>query len=345
MVERRRIQKTGSSSYIVTLPKEWVDSLGMKPGDYVTVHRHGNRLIIAPSIVEAQQLSTEVKVLSPDVSLDEVFRIVIAGYLAGYSTIKIVMPENVPGLPKLINEVKKLARSKLAGIEVIDETFNSIVFKVLLDLEELPLMKALRRVHLIVNSMLSDAVKAFKAMNADIAEAVVQRDDEVDRFHFVIARQLSIALLDFRIMESLGLTSSVEALNYRILARNMERIADHSVNIARLTYIRPAECKYCDELAGFGEKALEIFNTAMDSIYKLHRKIAEEVISINAKFLKDLRELVFDKIMVDQEVTPGERIVSIMMHDSLRRIMRYSNGIAESALNIKAAKESLIEVK
>jgi len=32
--ERRRVQKTGSSSYIITLPKEWVDAVGLKSGDY-----------------------------------------------------------------------------------------------------------------------------------------------------------------------------------------------------------------------------------------------------------------------------------------------------------------------
>ena len=37
--ETRKIQFTGKSSYIVSLPKEWVLDLGLKQGDQVRVSR------------------------------------------------------------------------------------------------------------------------------------------------------------------------------------------------------------------------------------------------------------------------------------------------------------------
>ncbi len=345
MVERRKIQRTGSSSYIVTLPKEWIDSIGIKPGDYVLIYEHGNKLIITPTYTEAQQLVGEIRVTSHDVGIDEIFRVVVAQYLAGYNTITLVFKEDIPGLARKISELKNLARVKLAGIEVVDETYNTLVLKILLNLEELPLMRAIRRLHLIVNNMLNDAIKAFRTGNRGLAEAVIQRDDEADRFHFMITRQLALALLDIRIMHNLGIASPVETINYRILARNLERIADHAVNIARRALQRPEECRYCGEIADFGDKAIELFNKSMDSVYRLSRRTAEETILEAADLVNKLQDLLSTKILRDQEITDLEKTTLSMIYDSLRRIIRYSSGIAEATLNIKVARNNIVEIK
>ncbi len=343
MVERRKIQKTGSSSFIVTLPKDWIDSIGIKPGDYVLVYEHGSKLIITPSYSEAQQLSSEITVLKP-VSVDEIFRVLVSQYLAGYDTITIVFKTNISGLAKKISELKNLARVKLAGVEVVDETYDTLVLKILLNLKELPLMRAIRRLHLIVNNMLADALEAFRTKNTGLAEAVIQRDDEADRFHFMIIRQLSLALLDIRIMHELGISNPVETLNYRILARNLERIADHAVNIAHNVFKRPNECTYCDKMYELGQRALSLLNKSMDSLYKLSRRIAEETILEAKNAVNDLQELLSKQIL-PSKISDSEKTILSMVYDSLRRIMRYSNGIAEATLNIKVARMRSINVK
>ncbi len=344
MVERRKIQKTGSSSYIVTLPKEWIDSVGIRPGDYVLIYEHGNKLVITPSYTEVQQLQSEIRITgSPDIQ--EVFRIIVAQYLAGYNTIAIVFEEDMPGLARKISELKNLARVKLAGVEVVDETYNTLVLKILLNIKELPLMRAIRRLHLIVNNMLNDAIEAFRTKNIGLAEAVIQRDDEADRFHFMITRQLALALLDIRIMHELGIASPVETINYRILARNLERIADHAVNIAHRAMDRPDTCKYCLEFSSLGERIISLFNKSMDSLYRLSRRTAEETIEEARVLVQELQNLLSLKVLADNSISGEEKTVLSMVYDSLRRITRYSNGIAEATLNIKVAKSSLIEIK
>ena len=39
--ETRKIQFTGKSTYIVSLPKKWVGDLGLKKGDQILVQRKG----------------------------------------------------------------------------------------------------------------------------------------------------------------------------------------------------------------------------------------------------------------------------------------------------------------
>ncbi|MCK5904749.1 MAG: AbrB/MazE/SpoVT family DNA-binding domain-containing protein, partial [Gammaproteobacteria bacterium] len=39
--ETRKIQFTGKSTYIISLPKQWITELGLKQGDRVSVDRKG----------------------------------------------------------------------------------------------------------------------------------------------------------------------------------------------------------------------------------------------------------------------------------------------------------------
>jgi len=340
--ERRRVQKTGSSSYIITLPKEWVDAVGLKSGDYVNVEKYGDKLVIIPPTTEAAQMKANIRV-SPEVSVEQVFRILLATYLSGYNSITVVFDPKIPDLAKFVSEVKNMARIKLAGVEVVEETYNSVTFKILLNIKELPLISAIRRLHLIVSNMLEDVKTLLKTMDENVAYAIIQRDDEADRFHHMIARELSMALLDVRIQHELGITNVVEALSYRIIARNLERIADHSVNIARRT-LAMKKAQNTEIVYELMLKATDIFSKAMGSLYSLSRREAEEVIQGSRILVEEIEKTIYEKI-INSNMPDAEKAGLTLICDSIRRIVRYSNGIAESVLNIKAAKNPSIEVK
>jgi len=343
VVEKRKIQKTGSSSYIVTLPKEWIDMMGLKSGDYVLIYEHEGKLIITSPKAEARQLSGEIHI-KEDIDNQEIFRVLVAMYLSGYDNIAVTFSSNIPNLARRISELKNMARIKLAGIEVVDETYNSISFKILLDLKELPLIRAIRRLHLIVNGMLNDALNAFIRKDKELAAAVIQRDDEADRFHFMIVRQLALALLDIKIMYELGISNPVEAINYRIVVRNLERIADHAVNIAKRIKHMPEQCMLCQETYELGQRIISTFNNAMDNLYKLGRKKAEEVIRNAQEIVREIEDILLNKILLGN-ISDQEKIVLTLIYDSLRRITRYSSGIAEATLNIKVNKNNVIDIK
>ncbi|WP_440059671.1 PhoU domain-containing protein [Thermogladius sp. 4427co] len=341
-VERRKVQKTGSSSYIVTLPKDWIDAMGLKSGDYVYIYEHGGRLVITPGTFEAVQLQGSIKVIA-DTRIEEVFRAIVALYLSGYTNITVSFEPTLKNLAKKLSDLKSMVRIKLAGVEVVDETFNSVSFKILLDLKELPLENAIRRLHLIVSNMVKDSLESYKNADKSLAEAVIQRDDEADRFHFMIIRELSMALLDVKVMHDLGLTSPVEAINYRIVARNLERIADHSVNISKNVIKYGVKSNLTNEIYDLGVSIAELLNNSMQALYKLSRQDAEEVISKTYDILSKIDEHVSK--VISANIPETERAYHIMILDSLRRITRYSNGIAETSINIKAIKTPSIEIK
>ncbi len=49
MEELRKIQVTGGSTYIISLPKNWVDQMGLKRGSVVSINQRDDRsLTIQP---------------------------------------------------------------------------------------------------------------------------------------------------------------------------------------------------------------------------------------------------------------------------------------------------------
>lgn len=336
------MQKTGSSSFIITLPKDWVDSVKLKSGDFVIVEKLGNRLVITPPTSEPQQLKAVLKVY-PGANKMQILRVLLATYISGYSIISIVFDKNIPNLASLVTEIKSLARLKLAGIEVVEESANSITFKVLLSLHELPLINTIRRLHLIVSSMLSDTLNLLKTNDISIAQMIVQRDDEADRFHHLLVRELAVALLDVKVQHELGITNATEILSYRIIARNLERIADHTVNIARRVMMLGG-LGHPEHVYEYLARDIEVFEKAMSSLYSLNRREAEDVISKARDIVSEIEDVLYGKVLTAQ-IDTKEKITIALLLDSVKRIARYSNGIAEAVLNIKASKSLELEIK
>ncbi|MEM4481364.1 MAG: phosphate uptake regulator PhoU [Desulfurococcaceae archaeon] len=341
-IERRRVQKTGSSSFIITLPKEWIEATRLKSGDYVIVEKVGDKLIITPPTIESSQLKMNIRVY-PGVDSSQVFRVILGAYISGYNIINIAFDKSIPDLAKLVSEIKSLSRIKLPGIEVIEETYNSVTFKVLLDLHELPLINAIRRLHLIVNSMLQDCANLLKSGDLDIAHIVIQRDDEADRFHHMIARELSSSLLSIKVQHELGITNITETLSYRIVARNLERVADHAVNVAKRV-LAVEGLRNVDYVYDFLVKDTELFNNAMSAFYSYSRREAEGVISESRKIVSEIEDTLYTRV-IEAPIDVKEKITITLILDSIKRIARYSNGIAEAVLNIKVAKTNELDVK
>jgi phosphate transport system protein len=87
--------------------------------------------------------------------------------------------------------------------------------------------------------MIRSAIQALLDADAQFAEAVVAMDDDIDRMN----RIARAALMD--VMEKHS-DISLQALNTLIIARALERIADHATNISRdvIFWIRGADIRH-----------------------------------------------------------------------------------------------------
>lgn len=93
-------------------------------------------------------------------------------------------------------------------------------------IEPISLLPAMAQV---AGEMVGDALNAFAARNATLAEAVVARDHVVDSFYNSIFRTLVTYMVE-------NPKTISECAHLLFIAKNIERIGDHATNIAEVVY-------------------------------------------------------------------------------------------------------------
>ena len=332
--ETRRIQFTGKSTYIVSLPKEWVVSMGLKAGSLVTITRQDGSLILTPKGVAkpATQPTEATITISSGEDPETIVRAIISLYLVGYNSIIIKAREDRISTMQR-NLIKELTRKKLVGTEIVSETSNEIRLQVLVSYPELSVENALRRMCIIATSMHNDAMQALKNMDRELAKEVIQLDDEVDRFSFYIIRQLKLAVQNVKIIRDIGLSSPRDCLGYRVIVKFVERMADHAARIAKNVLSleeKPSE-SVLQTLYEMSTFAQNLFEDAIKALFKKDYALADQVIS-KTKAIVALEEKALKEI---QSKTKQTDISSIrMITESIRRIAEYASDIAEIVLNL-----------
>jgi len=220
----RKIQKTGGT-FFVSLPHDWTKKNGIDRGSLVSILETENgRLIIDPKYELKKNI--EVAEVVPSSYLK---REIVGKYLLGYDVIRIEGKMRLPLETR--EEVRKTIQS-LIGFEIVEEDANRILLQFLLEPALFTPDKILRREYLFVSSMHLDVTTALLEMNVDLANAVLKRDDEVDRLYFLLIRLLRTVILNPRLSEKMGL-SLIDCLDYRMIATYVEAIGDYASQIAR----------------------------------------------------------------------------------------------------------------
>src|ERR671925_474077 len=231
--EVRKIQFTGRSTYVLSLPKRWMKEMDLKPGDLVNIVREpNNSLSITTHDVRTSNFVNEATALVLyDDRADSLKRKIISVYLAGYKTIHLRSRSGRIN-PAQRDAVREVVRRNLVGTEIITDSSDVITIQVLLTLPELSVNTAVRRMFLIASSMHKDAMSALAELNYELAKEVIRSDDEVDRFSLYIFRNLVMAMQNGRVLREMGLENPSNCLSYRVAAKSIERVADHACGIA-----------------------------------------------------------------------------------------------------------------
>ena len=157
--EVRKIQFTGRSTYVLSLPKRWMNDMHLKPGDPVTIVREANNsLSILPNAVRSPSSNNEViTLILHDESGNSLKRKVVSMYLAGYNIMHLKSKSGRINPPQR-DAVREVVRRSLVGTEIIADASDLITIQVLLNLPELPVNTAVRRMFLISIAMHKDAM-------------------------------------------------------------------------------------------------------------------------------------------------------------------------------------------
>jgi len=328
----RKVQVTGGNSFVVSLPKTWVTDVGLRAKDPVAVlvQPDSSLLIVPRRDIRATPRSEAILEAGPSLDKDFLLRHFISYYLAGYDTIRITLSRSDGGLRGFIREG---IRRKLVGVEIIEESSGGILTQCLSGYVDLPLKKALERMAIIAGGMLSDSVAVLEGGNRGLAEEVIERDDEVDRFYHFLLRQLNIAVRDRSVIQEIGLGSTRDCLGYRLVVKSAERVADHAAGIAMqadsLQSLPEPTVKRILDMAALSKK---VFDSSISALLRADGKLAEEAIARTKEVVQLEGKLSSEAPGLRMT---GTQVASLrLMLESIRRTAEYGSDIAEVAIDL-----------
>lgn len=217
----RRLQKIGSS-ILMSLPAEWIKTLGLKKGDILSIENNDDNSITIFPTRDRNSQAKEIAIHLLNLSHEKLINQIYGAYLLGYDIIKIVGRTQIDFENR---EIIKKAMRNLIGLEIVDEDGLNMTIQFLLDAHSMNISKILKQMSSIVSGMHKDIVNAMKTRESEIDLLVRGRDDEVNRQYFLIVRLIRTAMMDRRLASSLDL-SNIDILDYRIAANHLENAGD-----------------------------------------------------------------------------------------------------------------------
>ncbi|RMF32473.1 MAG: phosphate uptake regulator PhoU, partial [Candidatus Nitrosothermus koennekii] len=259
---------------------------------------------------------------------ESIKRRVVSAYLAGYNIIHI---RNKDGMitPKQREAIREVVRRNLVSTEIIADSSNFITLQTLTSLPELSIKSVLRRMFLLASAMHKDAMTALRDLNRELADSIINSDDEVDKFSLYIMRNLVLASYSERVLKDMGLLRLSDTLGYRVAVKSIERVADHAVAIANKSkeFASKPSRDIMNKIEDMSNFALSMFEDAVEALLRRDYDLADNVAE-KAYTIKEMEKEIINHITNDQNLSNYKLIL-----EDLRRVAEYSSDISEVAIN------------
>ncbi len=346
----RRVQCTGRGSYIISLPKEWVEDIGLKRGSEIAfnIQPDATLTLVPRKIMEKEGRDNAAKPKEYYINVDpkehtpSTLRMIRSLYAIGADIIRVHF-RNPQDAAKYKVEIKNLARDSFLGSEIIDETQDEITLQILIKHSEFPIEKAVRRMAIVALAANRDAIAALKERSTTLFDSVISSHNDVNRLGLYIIRQLKHGI-ERNLYRELGFKNPKEFLLYRIAVNDIESIAQNALNIINqlgtlqkliddeTLFIKdPVDEEIYNQLVAFSAQAHQLYDESIRALFKRDYKDAEKLISKRESLTPLENELIM--LMSSKKLDPNIASVLRLIFDSSRRIMDYSGNMADLTLN------------
>lgn len=315
-MEARKLQSVGAS-FLISVPKRWVNEKGLEKGSTILVHERADGMLIIDPRLSEEYLSRRRKIMDPK----NLSRNIIAGYLAGDDVIAVDLGKAMT--PSLKKEIKRMA-DFLVGVEIMKEEASTMTLQCLIP-KSIDLQTYLQRTYGIAAKMHEDAIRAFIRNDQELAQDVINRDREVDRLYFLVVRQLRQA-----IASPTGdlMLSPLDLLDYRLVAKEVEAIADGCASIAEQVqtegYSSPSR-PFSRALNELSDQVLLAHREAITAVLQQNSSRARRVIDLQKTITPLIRQITEEIAKQDPSVLS---VLDRVIHN-LERIFESSIDIAD----------------
>lgn len=325
----RSIIQVGDSALAITLPSWWTRAHGLKPRMKVAVEVMADgSLRITPRREGRREPLTGVVRVSGDRAEGSIVREVVASYLAGFTRIRVEYEERaynkIMGLRRVLEDV-------MLGLTLVEEGPGYMEYYVTVDPGSIGFWEAVEKAFKATLSMLRITIDSAERGDTASLRTVPDRDTLVDRLYLYANRKVNMVLLGLESFQSLGLVSLAEIPSLVMAVKSIERVADHTVLIARNSEsILTSGGSLPGPVVDMVKKAYVAFETSGRALLGRSKKAAEEVSKIIDKYP--------GRIIPTPEVQLPEATLIV---DSARRILGYSLDIAETVFDLNGVRNAL----
>lgn len=317
--ESRRLIKFGNSSFVVSLPKEWIEKNRLKKGETIFFNENSNNEVVL-SCKDYKDESKEAVLNIDKKDKKYIEKEIISAYIRGCSPI-VLTGKN---LKKDVEYIRKIL-DKLSGVEMVDQDANKIVLKDLLDIEHVSPKNFIRKMDNTLKSMIEDLevyIERGEIRPKEYAD-LYNFDNDVNKFYFLIWKITLKALSNQSLISKLE-TNNLELVKLWWISMNIERIADEIKRMARsLSKIYLWKTKK-EELLSIYAIIKELYFKAMESYYKNDLELAHQVAIKKNETIVKCDILAEDKIAEVGKI--GERLKSLhtYIHHLTKCVMYFS---------------------
>lgn len=328
----RKLQRLGTTTIVVSLPRKWVKERGLKQGDVVYIEEGIDSLTLHTSNKAQQSFKVTINAeLEPNP--ESLARLVTAGYLQGYDEVKVVSQSGL--LQEQIDEILA-AVERLPGFEVLEQTSNHLTIQGIVDPARFTVDSIMKRMQVMISSMINSSIDAVIEGMPEKAAEVSRVENKVDELYFLVVRQLLLSMRNPSLARVIGIDSIPAVTGYRLVSKSLEEIADYALAISKESLNikrrgRTIDKEILVQIMTIGEEVSTIFGRAVNAFltldFKLINSVFQEIPALSEKIVKVEAELL-DKIKDPQTVI------------SFRLVMRYISEmldqcriIAEVAVN------------
>jgi len=309
-MEIRKLQYSGKGTFVISLPKKWLEKHKLDKGDRFAIMEMENGLFVTPKYNEMRELTANLKISK------YIAREITARYTYGYKNIIISGP-----ISSHYRMIISQTLSELMGYDIVEETEDHIVITDLLNPSQLDITKTLKRMFFLASLMHKDSITAFLNQDKKLAEDIIKRDSEVNKLFFLTVRQIRTALQDTTMAESIGV-NYLQSIDLRVVSKCIEVIGDYAVFIAKaILVLERCDTPLMKRMADFGTKTLEFSKIAMDSFLYADKEKSAELLNRKNEFYITKRAL-------DEDILKCKNAII------MRNILESIRGIGDKAFEI-----------
>lgn len=335
-MESRKVQKVGTSTLTVSLPRGWASKRNLKKGDQVFLLEEGEVLKIVPA-ASVQERRRRPQAFVIDANLCDrpgmLERMIVGNYVLGRESIVVLSSGRLSS--EHLEETRNAAK-RLMGLGIIEETANKIILQCSIEPTKYPIDALIKRLYNLGSTMLDEAVEALITKDKRLALDAVNRENDADMMYWLILRLLLSAQENDELMEKLGIKSRLEIAGYRLISKELETVADHGEEIANsvLALIeRDTEISYnfVKGLKQLSEMVRALYSNGIAALLSRDVKLANGTITMKRDFDKAKDGLL--RILFAETSDPTVLLHFRSILHGVERMGEYSQSIAVIAIN------------